>query len=395
MDVKKRIKRIYRLVKPTTIETLEYPHYWYSDEIVKLTLGRNRIVPNDNLETYLSAALDQDLDFNKGLVFYALSFEKDFNRQMHKMFYARQETAIMLGLHPGPQDHLLAVVKRVIEELYEYYKEYLIGLSQFYCENPGLAYPLDCYPQSMLSVPFYDHIIKKGKLNTFTQKDKTYCYLQLVERVVFSRFLSLEDDVKQGIINALSIFTNTDHTEIVKIAKRTRDKLYKYRGIKCPDNLIYISILSTDQALLLAQFVQNNYFESGTPLQAIKLAFLGRMGVTPDNNPELEQMYSDSPFFFKPPIIKKNKLGYVAFILAYLHDHRYLIVENLWHSISTHGYFRAMKRDGTIARIAPNQFAKSLTAKKLKLLTSNSKTSDTELEHLVAFLKGNFPKKRY
>lgn len=361
----------------------------YRDQLSELIFSEQGIILGNNLEDYLNAKHDPYQSFAGVVSADAGTYQREFASLLHTLFYDTDKVNVMLGEYEIDKP----VVKRVelcISRLYEAYKDYLVNLVEFYIVNPEFKFPLGCYPQSLLNEPFYEYIKSDLTLKHYNEETRTRLYLQLIEKIIFSRFLDLNKDAKHIIKVALARFTENKNKEIARVANRIKNKLSHYKGVKCPDHLIYISLLSEKEADRLVEFTLSRYFEQGTSPRALKLAYMGMLRIIPEDNEALAKYYCQNPYYSKPLIIQYKKRGYVSFIFDYLETRNYISHDNKWDSIARHQYFKTRKIDGRAEFLTSNELSQSLGYKRQRVNAIHNKTQDKELEQLDLFLKDNF-----
>lgn len=359
------------------------------DELWNLIYGENGINNKENFEEFFKTKLNPNLRFSNALVFNGKIFQEEFS----SIIYA-------ILIHPEKIGEINDTVRKqlqsCISNLFESYKDYIVNLENFYVQNSGFAFPLNCYPQTMLSEPFYEYISEDISLLSYNNEIKTYLYLKLIERIIFARYLELDNEKLKLIRNNLSNFTKSTNTDIASLSKRVRDKLYpnRYNGVKCPENLIYISLLSEIEAKKLAEFTLPRYFKEDTNLNTLKLAYLGKLRIIPEDNEVLASLYNNIPYFSNPLVIKNKQRGYISYIYDYLEERGYIINDNKWKSIANHKYFKSIKSDGMESLVTYNELSQSLGYKIQRKNSINKKTVDKELETLNTFLSTNYTRKK-
>ncbi len=223
---------------------------------------------------------------------------------------------------------------------------------------------------------------------SYNKETKTLLYLKLIEELIFGRFLGLNEEQINDLKNGLTIFKNNENNEISKISKKIINKLYRYNGVKCPSHLIYISqfFIFEKKAKKLTEYAFK-YFEEGTTIKALELAFKGRLLVIPEGK-YFDEYYLSNPNFSSPLIIKYSKLGYLSYIYEHLEINGYIVHDKKWNSIAKYKYYKYRKKDGNIEFVSPNKFSQTLSYKKQRL--STKKMEDKELTQLIEFLNLNF-----
>lgn len=360
----------------------------YQDELWNLIYGEHGINNMENLDDFLNTKLiHTNLKFANVLSVNGKIFQEEFFSKIFTLFIHPEKIEYIQNTAQG---HL----ESNISNLFEAYKDYIVNLVQFYVDNSGFSFPLNCYPHTMLSEPFYEYISEDIGLTSYNRETRTYLYLKLIERIIVARFLELDDEKMKLIRDNLSNFTKSTNSNIVSLSKRLRDKLYpnRYNGVKCPESLIYISLLSDIEAKKLAKF-SIRYFNKGTDLNALKLLYLGQLRIIPEDNEILASVYSNNPYFSSPLVIKNKQKGYISYIYQYLEECGYIINEKKWESIARHRYFKTLKSDGKEKFLTCNELSQSL-GYKIQRKNSRKKTVDKELEFLNTFLINNFTRKK-
>ena len=106
----------------------------------------------------------------------------------------------------------------------------------------------------MLSDPFFECYKMDANITDPSNGLNEFLYLKLIEKIIFARFLQLSGEENKKIRDTLTFIKANSKKEVSKLADRVRNKLYRYKGVKCPPNLIYISLIEEDQAKSIAEY---------------------------------------------------------------------------------------------------------------------------------------------
>ncbi len=354
----------------------------YQDELVRILYSENGLIKQDSILGYLNSVGGQENSFSQVMKVHGVTLQREFVELVHTLFLYYSETRVILGIDVTTRSKFLENVENHIYNLYNSYKEYLKGLMHFYVDNPGFSYSLNCYPIGMISEPFYEYIEDNPRLINYNNNTQTLLYLKLIEKIIFARFLSLNKLERKCITENLTKFIKSEDKRIAEISKRTRNKVYKYKGVKCPDRLIYISTLSNDKLEMLAKY-SLQYFEDGTDLNYLMQAFNGYL----ETIPESDEFYSSSPCYSTALVIKTGKLGCVSYIYDYLYQRRYIVRDGgIWGSIANRKYYKINRRGKGVEFVTATDFAKALSTIKTKINKENKH------KELRCFLDSNFNK---
>lgn len=369
----KILQKLKGLFLITPIEKNKNPAFIdYQDELNKILYSNQGIIKKDNLEDYINSKFNKDLNFVGAVSVYGNTYQKEFSSLLYTLFHNYENTIERLTIKESTISDTFESINIYINNLYECYKDYIINLIQFYIDNPGFSYPLNCYPQTMLSEPFYEYVKGNPILLNYNNETRNLLYLKLIQKIVFARFLELKEDTLITFRNNLVKFTKSKNKEIATVSKKTRDKLYKYNGVKCPNHLIYISLISDKKAQILSEYIITRYFEKNTDVNALKLAFQGRLHISTENN----EYYSSNPYFSNPLIIKFLKTGYISYIYEHLELNDYLVHDKKWDSIAKYKYYKYRKKEGEIEYVSSNKFSQSLSYKKQRINSKRPRTKN-------------------
>jgi hypothetical protein len=362
----------------------------YHDELYRLLDNEDGIIHSENMEVYINSKFDENISFVGAVSVYGFKYQREFSSLLHTLLYNYEDAAEILNIRKESPKNFICKLEVYIEKSYKAYKDYLINLVQFFFNNPGFYYPLSCYPQTMLSTPFYDYLKDDNNLTNYNDDTRELLYLKLIREIIFARFLELNETNLKAVRKNLVKYTKSNNENIAAIAEETKNKLYRYKSVKCPDYIIFISLLTEKELQILAEYTINRFFEKGTTLDALKLAFKGHLLIIPEDNNTPTGFYKKNPNYFEPLIIKYKKRGYISLIFNHLKSKGYISNDYLWESIARHKYFKSRKQNGDIEFVTANGLSQALSDKNTNSSKYRRKTIDKEFEELETFLSKNF-----
>lgn len=376
------IKRIIKKIENNPVKQVRQ-NCPYKEQITELLLVRDSKMLGTNLGIHLNY-MGFDLTIADSLISHSNILQKEFTSVMYYKFYSKQEAINHLHLEPCSDTALFEEVKNRVLNMFDLYKDYLVSFVKFYQQNPGLAIAYNQYPTGMLSKPFYDYIQENLNTKHITEDQKIIFYFSLINRILSDRYLEINEKQKQVLSESLKTFKYCADEKVKIIARKTKRKVDNYKGVKCPDHLIFIPLFHEEKAESLAKFMLPRYFHSSVKLQALKYALVGRLGIK--DKPWMEKLYKLNPYFSKSLKIKNGKKGYVSFIFDYLHRRDKIVTHSLWESLSKARYF--VKENG--GTISANNFSSQAHEKRKQYTGADNKQMTKELKELVEFLNQLF-----
>lgn len=312
---------------------------------------------------------------------YRLIYYKFLDFEIIKYFFS--------ALEIKDPESLFELAMNMNIKLYEMLKEYTIGLIEFYYEYPGLQAPIIFTPRDYRFNPFFNYYKNYTNILTYSKDINRIQYLGIIDDRVTDRNFELTEKLREQIINALTSVIKIENGDISELASNIRFKLYKYVGFKCPEHLIFVSLIKDKQRELLVDFIINRYFLEGTSKHALSELFRGNNGIIEEDD-KLLAFYKNSNSVTGPIIIKYKNLGYVSFIFDFLARKNLIINDHLWKSIARHRCFK-IQRKGNKADFLKNTDISSSFRYKNQRNLGRTKTEDKELIILIEFLKNLFP----
>ncbi len=212
----------------------------YQDELVRILYSENGLIKQDSILGYLNSVGDEDNGFFQSMKIRAeIRFQKDFASFIRSLFRDYSKICDILCLDAPTRGKFFENVENHIQNLYSSYKEYLKGSMYFYLENPGFSDVLDWFTLDV-SPTFFDYVKDNPRLINYNNNTQTLLCLKYFEKIIFLRCLSLSRLHRKRISEKLTKFTKNEDKKIAEISTRIRNKIYKYKGIKCPESLVYI-----------------------------------------------------------------------------------------------------------------------------------------------------------
>ncbi len=322
------------------------------------------------------------------MFFKSFYFDNSITKYIYGRYMCHEKFIRLINIFEEPRV-LFNYAKGIAKKLQEIYIEYLVGFEDFYKNYPGFDYVFSFYFAEQMDKPFYEHYDKDCKVLTYNKSDFKFLYLKLVKNIFDANFISKPPEKdKRNIIDALLEIESSGTKREVKLAKQTRYKIHRYKGVKFPEWFVFGSNIKNRRSALLAKYVKKRFVDSSVNYGSLKAFFKGRLSIVEET---IANEYKHTELVSGPIKIKSKKIGYITFILNHLFINEYIGCNKLWKKISYHKYFV----DHNGKEINPNQFARAFSDKFQNLNTKINENDyiDPALQDLNEFLNNIFPKR--
>ena len=252
-------KKINNQKKTTSseISLLEFEER-FRDLYLDEEIGCKSIITNDPLDKYLEKQkdilkfnIDQEylettLYYFDMLITHAYYLEHQFLNHIevkyHNLNSIRHLTEILKSINP---EKLLDVCQKNNILRYQRLKEYSSDLMKFITKYPALLSPLMLIPVDLLYQPYFIFYKKDRNLMFYQPSWQNQQLLQIISECYRKRTLDISEKNNKDLLKMISKIRKNEPNRVIVTALKLREKIYKYQGIKHPENLKFLSFYST------------------------------------------------------------------------------------------------------------------------------------------------------